>query len=107
MRTFVIVWSGQVISTLGTAMTRFALSIWLWEQTGSATAMVLVGIFAGLPSLVISPIAGALVDRWDRRRVMIVADLVAGVGTIAIFVLYASGGLAAWHLYIVSAVSGL
>lgn len=107
MRTFGIVWSGQVVSMLGTSMTRFALAIWLWEQTGEATALVLVGIFSSIPSLFVSPVAGALVDRWNRQRVMIVADLIAGMGTTAIFILFAAGGLAPWHLYVVAFVAGL
>lgn len=107
MRTFLIVWAGQVLSMLGSAMTRFALGIWLWDQTGEATALVLVGIFSSTPALLVSPIAGALVDRWNRRRVMMAADLISGLTTVVIILLHASGTLAAWHLYAVAAVGGL
>ena len=77
MWAFGIVWAGQVVSLLGTSMSRFALMIWVWEQTGKATSTVLIGVSATVPALVLSLVAGALVDRWDRKWVMIVSDLAA------------------------------
>ena len=69
MSGFTIVWVGQVISFLGSGMTWFALTIWAWEITGQATALALVGFFAFGPTVLFSPIAGALVDRWNRKLV--------------------------------------
>jgi MFS transporter, DHA3 family, macrolide efflux protein len=106
MTTFLVIWFGQVVSLLGTSMTRFALLIWMWERTHEATAMVLVGVSASIPGLVFGLVAGTLVDRWDRRRVMMVSDLQAGLSTVAIFLLYTSGKLEVWHLYVASAVAG-
>lgn len=93
MFAFTIVWLDQVISLFGTAMTGFALTIWAWKLTGSATALALVGLFNFGPTVLLSPIAGALVDRWNRRRVMMLSDLAAGLSTVVILLLYVSGRL--------------
>lgn len=107
MRTFFIVWSGQLVSVLGTTMTAFALQIWVFAETGSVTNLALVSLFFTLPAIVISPFAGALVDRWDRRRVMLAADLAAGVATLVLAGLYATDSLALWHIYVVVAVGSV
>ena len=107
MRAFLIVWFGQVVSLLGTAMTQFALTIWAYQKTGSATALALVAFFSFAPAILFSPFAGALVDRWNRKLVMMLSDLGAGVMTIAILLLYASGSLEIWHLYVTGAISGV
>ncbi|MCC6802339.1 MAG: MFS transporter [Anaerolineae bacterium] len=107
MRAFMVVWAGQVFSLLGSAMTQFALTIWAYERTGSATALALVAFFGFGPALLFSPIAGALVDRWNRKLVMMISDLGGGVATIVILILYASGQLEVWHLYITSAIWGV
>ena len=75
MSAFVVIWLGQLFSLLGTAMTRFALTIWAFQVTGEATALALVGFFSFAPVVLFSPIAGALVDRWNRKLVMILSDL--------------------------------
>jgi len=100
---FSIVWFGQLVSLLGSNMTGFALTIWAYELTGSATALALVGFFFVTPMLVFSPFAGAIVDRYDRKLMMMVSDLSAGVATIVILILYASDQLQIWHLYIAGA----
>lgn len=106
MRAFIIVWIGQVVSLFGTSLTQFALTIWAWQLTGEATALALVGLFSFGPSVILSPVAGALVDRWNRKLVMMVSDLAAGISTIAIFLLYLSGNLEIWHLYVAGFFSG-
>lgn len=104
---FTIVWVGQIVSLLGTSMTGFALTIWVYEITGSATALALVGFFFLTPMLVFSPIAGVIVDRQDRKIMMMLSDLASGVTTIAILILYLLGLLQIWHLYISVAIQGL
>jgi DHA3 family macrolide efflux protein-like MFS transporter len=106
MSGFTIVWVGQVISFLGTGMTQFALMIWAWEITGQATALALVGFFSFGPTVLLSPVAGALVDRWNRKLVMMFSDLAAGLSTVVILILYASGNLQIWHLYVAGAFAG-
>ncbi len=107
MRGFTIIWLGQFSSMLGSTMTQFALTIWAWEVTGTATALALVGLAFVLPNILVYPVAGALVDRWNRKLVMMLSDLAAGIGTIVIFLLYTSDSLQIWHLYIIFAFMGL
>jgi len=104
---FSVVWFGQFISLVGSGMSRFALTIWAWEITGQATALALVGFFSFAPTVLLSPIAGALVDRWNRKLVMILSDLAAGLSTIAILTLLLLGRLEIWHLYVAGAFSGI
>ncbi len=107
MKAFTLISVGQLISLMGTGMSRFALTIWAWQITGSATALALVGLFSYAPIVLISPVAGALVDRWPRKLVMMLSDLAAGLSTVAILILYASGHLAIWHLYVAGAFAGI
>jgi len=106
MRGFTVVWFGQLVSFLGTSMTNFALTIWAWEKTGEATALALVGFSFVLPYILASPFAGALVDRWDRKLVTMMSDIGSGISTLAVLVLFLSGRLEVWHLYVTSAFSG-
>jgi DHA3 family macrolide efflux protein-like MFS transporter len=103
---FTVVWIGQVISLLGSGMTAFALTIWAWEITGQATALALVGFFSFGPTVVLSPVAGALVDRWNRKLVMMLSDLAAGLMSVVILMLYATNHLEIWHLYVTGAFAG-
>jgi len=107
MRGFTVIWLGQFTSMLGSSMTNFALTIWAWEKTGTATALALTGLAFVLPNILVYPVAGALVDRWNRKLVMMLSDLAAGIGTIAILLLYSSDMLQIWHLYIIFTFMGL
>ena len=80
-------------------MTRFALTIWVWQETGEATALALVAIFSFAPAVFFSPIAGAIVDRVSRKKVMIASDFAAGLSTVALVILYSTGHLEIWHLW--------
>lgn len=105
-RTFLTVWAGQLVSNLGSSLSRWALGFWVFAETGSTTQLALVIMAARLPSLLISPFAGALVDRWSRRTAMILSDAGAALGTLAIAVLVATDNLEIWHLYIALSISG-
>jgi DHA3 family macrolide efflux protein-like MFS transporter len=107
MRTFFVVWIGQLVSVMGTSMSGFGFQIWVFVETGSVTNLALVSLAFALPSTVVSPFAGALVDRWDRRKVMLFADLIAGVATLVIAGLYIADGLELWHIYLLTAVGSL
>ena len=87
MTGFTVVWLGQVVSLLGASMTRFAITIWAWQETGQATALALVGVFTFAPAVLLSPLAGALVDRWNRQLVMMLSDLTAGMASVALLAL--------------------
>ena len=91
--TFIVTWLGQVISLIGSNLTSFALGVWVYERTGSPTLFAFIGLFAVLPKVIFSPIAGALVDRWDRRKVMIFADAGAGLSTLFIALMLFGGRL--------------
>ena len=104
-RTFAIIWAGQLVSIIGTGMSRFALLIWAYQQTGAATTLALLGFFSWIPFVLISPAAGVWVDRWDRRKVMLFADLGAAVMTLIVLLLLLLGKLAIWHLFLLEAVA--
>ncbi|MGC9333856.1 MAG: MFS transporter [Anaerolineae bacterium] len=107
MRTFVVIWFGQLISTLGSGLTSFALSVYIFQETGSATQLGIAMLAAVLPSLLASPLAGALVDRWDRRWVMIASDTGAALSTLAIWALLSTGHLQVWHIYVGNVLSSI
>ncbi len=105
MRTFLVIWFGQLVSTLGSGLTGFALGVWIYQETGSTTLFAFNLLAFAVPNLLVSPFAGALVDRWDRRRIMILSDTGAGLSTLVVAVLYFSGGLEVWHVYILTALN--
>lgn len=109
MQTFFIVWVGQVISLLGSKLTEFALGFWILEQTyqdtGTITQFALTILFMYLPKVIISPLAGVLVDRWNRRYAMIMSDLGTGMITLVILALVGSNSLAIWHIYLALTIS--
>ncbi|MCC6457061.1 MAG: MFS transporter [Caldilineaceae bacterium] len=107
MRAFLIFWFGQLVSLLGTNMSRFALTIWAWELTGQATALALVAVFSFAPAVLVSPIAGAMVDRLPRKLMMMLSDAAAGLASFVILLLYLSGTLEIWHLYVAGAFTGI
>jgi MFS transporter, DHA3 family, macrolide efflux protein len=107
MRAFFIVWLGQMVSVTGTGLTAFGLAVWVYLETGSVTSLALVTLAAALPATIISPFAGALVDRWDRRTVMLLADLGAGIGTVGIAALYFTGMLEMWHIYLLIGIGSV
>ncbi len=99
MRAFSVIWAGQFVSLLGTGMTRFAITLWAWQLTGQATALAMAAFFSFAPGILMSPVAGALVDRWNRKLVMILSDLAAGMSTVALLLLSWQGSLELWHIY--------
>jgi MFS transporter, DHA3 family, macrolide efflux protein len=103
---FRTIWASQALSLLGTGMTRFAVLIWAYQQEGSATALALLGFFSCLTYILASPFAGVLVDRWDRRKVMFLADLGAGLMTTLLLALSYTGRLHVWHLYLAEGIVG-
>lgn len=105
MRTFLLVWFGQLISLIGSSLTSFGLGVWVYQRTGSATEFALISVAAILPSILVAPVAGAIVDRYDRRKVMIFSDICAGLSTVAMALLLFSGSLQIWHIYLASMIS--
>jgi MFS family permease len=107
MKGFLVVWLGQIISVLTSSMSAFGLSIWMFEKTQSATAMALMQVFFITPFLLMSPIAGVMVDRYNRKLMMAVSDACSFVATAAILILFATGNMQTWHLYVVEVIYGV
>ena len=107
MRVFLIVWFGQLVSLIGSGLTNFALGVWVYQRTGSVTQFSLILLFAMLPTVLISPLAGAIVDRWNRRWCMILSDSGAGITTVALALLLATGRLEIWHIYLAVSLSSV
>ncbi len=107
VRAFAAVWFGQVISFIGSGMTSFALGVWVYQKTGSVTQFALTSLFIVLPRVVLGPLAGALVDRWDRRHVMILSDLGGGLSILGLGLLSLGGWLDIWHIYLAIFASGV
>lgn len=100
MRAFIIIWVGQLISLVGSGLTSFALGVWIFDQTGQATPFALVAFLSSVPRILLSPLAGPLVDRWDRRKVMVAADTGSAIFTALTAALLFFGDLQIWHIYL-------
>lgn len=103
---FTTIWFGQLLSALGTRMTNFALSIWVWDATGRAFDLTLLMAFAFGSTVIFSPIAGALVDRWSRRLTVVLSDIGSAVTTGVLLLLFLTDSVQVWHLYLVNLVTG-
>ncbi len=100
MRPFFIIWTGQAFSLFGSQVIQFALIWWLTIETGSAVVLAGAAIMAFLPQVLLTPFAGALVDRWNRRVTMIAADTSIALVTVVLILLFALGWIEFWHIYI-------
>ena len=107
LRSFLLLWSTQALSRLGSSMTGFALGIYLYQQTGSALSVALTSICSYTPYVLMSIFAGALTDRWNKRVTMLVCDALAATSTLVVLLLIQAHLLQPWHLYVINAISGL
>ena len=104
---FFTIWGGQALSLFGSALVQFALIWWLTQNSGSATVLAIATLVGMLPQIVIGPFAGALVDRWNRRVIMIAADATIAVFSLLLAYLFATGAVQIWHIYVIMAVRAL
>ncbi len=104
---FFTIWGGQAFSLFGSQLVQFALVWWLTRETGSATVLATATLVALLPQVVLGPFVGALVDRWNRRIIMIVADTSIALATLLLFYLFATGVVQTWHVFALMAVRSL
>ena len=107
LRDFYILWSTQSLSQLGSAMTSFALTLWLYEKTGSALGTAALSICTYAPYVMMSIFAGAISDRYDKKKTMLICDALAAFMTVLVFALYKADVLTMWHQYVINAISGL
>lgn len=106
MHAFYVFWVGQFVSIFATRMTNFAITLWAWDLTGTVTGLVLVGVISYLPGVILSPFAGTLIDRWNRKLVLALSDAGAAVSTVILLYLFTTGQAEIWHLYATGALSG-
>ncbi|WP_066383192.1 MULTISPECIES: MFS transporter [unclassified Anabaena] len=106
MRTFFIIWFGQLISNIGSYMTYFAIKLWAWELTNQVTTLALLSFFTLIPSILITLVSGLIVDRVNKKILMIIGDTVAAISTVVIFYLYLNNQLEIWHIYLTGALNG-
>ncbi len=99
MAPFFVIWIGQAFSLLGSQLVQFTLVWWLTKETGSATVLAFATLMAVLPQIFLGPFAGALVDRWNRRVVMILSDGAIAVSTVILVLLFAHNCVQVWHIY--------
>jgi MFS transporter, DHA3 family, macrolide efflux protein len=99
--TFFPIWIGQALSLLGSQVAQFGIVWWLTESTGSGTVLAIATLVGVVPGVLLGPLAGAYVDRWNRRRIMIAADTLSAVAAAVLAYLFWTGGIAIWHVYLI------
>jgi DHA3 family macrolide efflux protein-like MFS transporter len=107
LRTFIFIWTGQAFSMLGSMLVQFSLIWWLTQKTGSATILATASLVAFLPMVFLGPFAGAIVDRNDRKRIMILSDALVALMTLGLVLIAWLGVLAPWHIYIAMFIRSL
>lgn len=107
IRTFLTVWAGVATSLLGSVMTTFALGVWMFERTGSVTRFSLLLFVNVLPSFLLMPAVGALIDRWNRRTALLVGAVGGGLASLVLALLFLSGQLQDWHVYVLVALGAV
>ena len=107
MRTFSVMALGQFVSLMGSSLTTFALGIWIYQETKSVSLLSWVVLAASLPGVMIAPLAGTIVDRWNRRTVMLLSDLVAGISTVLVAAMVITGQMQHWHIFVLAIVNSL
>lgn len=107
LKDFLLLWSTQALSSLGSGMTGFALVLWSYRQSGSALTTALLAVCSYAPYVLVSMIAGAVSDRWNKKKTMLLCDAFAALCTVAVLVLLKTNGLRIWHLYLVNGLNGL
>lgn len=99
-RIFLRIWLGLMVSSIGSGMTSFAINVWIYQKTHSTQRLSLMVLAATLPGILISPLAGAVADRWDRRWVMIFSAIGSGLSTLSIAAGFLAGSTHMWHIYV-------
>lgn len=102
LRTYFTIWLGQLFSMIGSGLIGFSLSVWIYDQTGQATPFALTALFSTLPRIILSPVAGAVSDRWNRKRIMLISDSLSGLITLGTAFLLLTESLQVWMVYLVS-----
>jgi DHA3 family macrolide efflux protein-like MFS transporter len=107
MRVFILISLAQFVSIVGSMLSSFALGVWIYQKTGSATELALITLFATLPNVLVSPFAGAAVDRWDRRKTIIISECGLSLTTLTLAFLLQLGRLELWEIYLCTAINAV
>lgn len=107
LRNFVLLWFGQSISSLGSSMTSFAITIWAFERTGSALTLSISGMLIMAPKMVLGVLVGPFIDRMNKKAIMLISDIGAGLCTLTLFLLLRADSLEIWHIYSINFVSSI
>ena len=107
LRNFVLLWFGQSISSLGSSMTSFAITIWAFERTGSALTLSISGMLIMAPKMVLGVLIGPFIDRMNKKAIMLISDIGAGLCTLTLFLLLRADSLEIWHIYSLNFVSSI
>lgn len=102
---FILIWIGQLVSVIGTSLTSFALGFWVLTKTGSVTQFSMIILSVVLPTVIVSPFAGVIIDRFSRKKLMILSNCVAAFSTLIILVLVLTNSLEVWHIYLTAALA--
>lgn len=105
LRQFLLMWVGQVVSLIGSGLTSFALGVWVYQETGNVTLFTLIAASGSVPAILLSPFAGVLVDRFDRKWMLVLSDTGAALASLALLVLFATDRLEMWHIYLLVALN--
>ena len=106
-RKFLLLWSGELISAIGSGLTSFGLGVYVFQQTGKASVMALVTLLAFMPSLLLSPVAGVLADRYDRRLLMVLGDSLSALGLVFILICMLGGEAQLWQISVGVTISSV
>lgn len=107
LKTYLLLWGTQSLSALGSGITGYSLVLLLYTQSGSALQTALLSVCSYAPYVLMSIFAGALSDRWNKKKIMLFCDLMAALSTVAVLLLIKMGSLEVWHLYLINALNGL
>jgi DHA3 family macrolide efflux protein-like MFS transporter len=107
LKPFLVLWSGQAVSLLGSQLVQFALIWWLTQKTGSATVLAMASLMGLLPQVLLGPFVGVLVDRWNRRLTMLAADSLVALATVALAYLFWIDAAAIWHVFLILFIRAL
>jgi len=107
MQSFLVIWIGQLISMVGSGLTRFALGVWIFTHTGQATPFAITVLLGNLPGLLLMPLAGSIADRWNRRRIMILADTGNALLTLMVAYFLFRNNLTIWNIYLLAALGSV
>ncbi|MGK7933036.1 MAG: MFS transporter [Microcystaceae cyanobacterium] len=105
MKTFIIIWLGQLVSLLGSGLSGFAVGVWVYQQTNSVSQYTFLGFLSTLPFLLFAPLAGIAADRWSRRRLMILSDSIAAISSLILLILFVTRNIQIWHIYVANFVN--